>query len=202
FHVHHVHGGAIRWRRQPDAEAADFDKGLEKHPPLLPQESEWTDSQSIGPSETFDLVDDCGSGGCQQSVGDYLYHCHVANHYLAGMWSIWRVYNTLQDGTASQDTMPPLQELPDRKGNIAPAVTSKDLSGKTVDWYGKNFNITDQNLASWVEQQLPPQGTPKGYDASVLDWQKQGTLYLNQPETDKAWPGYKSAAPGERPPFY
>lgn len=202
FHVHHVHGGAIRWRRQADAEPANFDGGLDKHPPLLPQVSEWTDSQSIGPSETFDLVDECGSGGCQQSVGDYLYHCHVANHYLAGMWSIWRVYNTLQDGIVSQDTMPALDELPDRQGQMMPAVTSKDLAGKQVNWFGQTFDITDSNLNLWVEQQLPPAGTRKGYDASVLDWQKQGTLYLNEAETDAAWAGYKSTAPGTRPPFY
>lgn len=202
FHVHHVHGGAIRWRRQPDAEPANFDSGLVKHPPLFPQSSEFTDSQSIGPSETFDLVDDCGSGGCQQSVGDYLYHCHVANHYLAGMWSIWRVYNTLQDGQVSQDALPALQELPDREGRMQPAVTSKDLVGKKVDWFGKTFDITDENLSDWVERQLPPPGIPKGYDASVLDWQKQGTLYLNESETEQAWPGYQSPNPGTRPAFY
>ena len=30
-------------------------------------------------------------------AGDYMVHCHVAHHYLAGMWTIWRVYNTKQD---------------------------------------------------------------------------------------------------------
>ena len=101
FHVHHVHGGSIRWRRQPGAEPTGFDRGLDKHPPLLPQATERTDSQSIGPSETYDVEHECGSGGCQQSVGDYLVHCHVAHHYLAGMWTIWRVYNTRQDGALS-----------------------------------------------------------------------------------------------------
>src|SRR2546423_10518809 len=55
FHVHHVHGGAIRWRRQPGAEPADPTHGLAKHPPLIPQVSERVDSQSIGPSETYHL---------------------------------------------------------------------------------------------------------------------------------------------------
>lgn len=202
FHVHHVHGGAIRWRRQPDAEPSNFDTGLDKHPPLFPQATERTDSQSIGPSETFDLVNECGSGGCQQSVGDYLYHCHVAQHYLAGMWSIWRVYNTLQDGEVSQDTLPPLQELPDRKGQMQPAVTSDELVGKRVAWYDKTFDVTNSNLGEWVERQLPPRGVPKGYDASVLDWEKDGNTYRNEVETKEAWPGYVSSAPGTRPPFY
>ena len=97
FHVHHVHGGSIRWRRQPGAEPTGFDRGLDKRPPLLPQATERTDSQAIGPSETYDVEHECGSGGCQQGAGDYMVHCHVAHHYLAGMWTIWRVYNTKQD---------------------------------------------------------------------------------------------------------
>jgi len=202
FHVHHVHGGAIRWRRQPDTEETGFDHGFEKQPPLLPQASARTDSQSIGPSENYDLENECGSGGCQESVGDYLFHCHVAHHYLAGMWGIWRVYNTLQNETAAQDDMPPLEELPDRRGQVEPAVPSPELADKTVDWKGQTFDITQDNLAEWVERQLPPPGAPKGYDASVLDWQKEDLLYLNEAETEEVWPGYRSPEPGTRPPFY
>ena len=62
FHVHHVHGGAIRWRRQPDVELTPFDSGFDKRPPLIPQASARTDSQAIGPSETYDLENECGSG--------------------------------------------------------------------------------------------------------------------------------------------
>lgn len=202
FHVHHVHGGSIRWLRQPDAEPSNFDSGLDKHPPLLPQASEFTDSQSIGPSETFDLENDCGSGGCQQSVGDFLYHCHVAQHYIAGMWGIWRVYDTLQSGKPLLDAMPPLQELPDRRGRMQAAVTSQDLVGSPVDWQGQAFSITQDNLTDWVTRQLPPPGVPKGYDASVLDWVAQGNLYLGEVEDDKSWPGFKSPSPGTRLPFY
>ncbi|MGB2696148.1 MAG: multicopper oxidase domain-containing protein, partial [Dehalococcoidia bacterium] len=74
FHVHHVHGGSIRWRRQPDVEPTNFDSGLNKHPPLLPKASERIDAQGLGPAETFDVENECGSGGCQQSVGDFLVH--------------------------------------------------------------------------------------------------------------------------------
>ena len=202
FHVHHVHGGAIRWRRQPGTEPTGFDRGLDKHPALLPQASERLDSQSIGPSENYDLENECGSGGCQESAGDFLIHCHVAHHYIAGMWMIWRVYNTLQDGIASQDNLPALLELPDRKGAVRPAVTSQELAGRTVDWNGKSFNITQDNLVDWVERQLPPQGTAKGYDASVLDWRREGNLYLNEPETGLAWPGFRSSDPAARPAIF
>ncbi|MCH7606099.1 MAG: multicopper oxidase domain-containing protein, partial [Chloroflexi bacterium] len=202
FHVHHVHGGSTRWRRQPDAEPSAFDSGFDKTPALLPQASARTDSQAIGPSETYDLENECGSGGCQHSVGDYLIHCHVAHHYIAGMWMIWRVYNTLQDGETSQDALPPLMELPDRLNGVVPAVTSPELADSTVNWKGREFRITQENLAEWVERQLPPAGIPKGYDASVLDWRREGDLYLNEPETDIVWPGYRPKTPGTRPAIY
>ena len=202
FHVHHVHGGAIRWRRQPGAEPTAFDSGFDKTPPLLPQASERVDSQSVGPSETYDIEHECGSGGCQESVGDFLVHCHVAHHYIAGMWMIWRVYNTLQDGTVSQDSLPPLVQLPDRKGRTNPAVTSRELVGTTLNWKGKTFNVGASDLAIWVERQLPPPGVPIGYDASVLDWRREGDLYVNQPDSRQIWPGFRSPAPGIRPPLY
>ncbi len=172
FHVHHVHGGAIRWRRQPGVEPTAFDSGFDKTPPVLPQASARADSQGIGPSETYDLENECGSGGCQESVGDFLIHCHVANHYISGMWMFWRVYNTSQDDIVSQDDLPPLQELPDRAGQLEPAVTSLDLIGRTVDWKGRSFSIIQAGLGEWVERQLPPPGVPNGYDASVLDWRR------------------------------
>jgi FtsP/CotA-like multicopper oxidase with cupredoxin domain len=201
FHVHHVHGGGTRWRRQPGAEAGAFDSGLDKHPPLRARVSERTDSQSLGPSETFDIADECGSGGCQQSAGDFMFHCHVTHHYFAGMWGIWRVYNTRQDGAASTDSLPALSELPDRAGRVAPAVTSDLLAGRTVSWYGRTATIAASSLAAWVQGQLPPPGIPRGYDAAVLDWSRDGDRYLGEAETDQAWPGYRSAGPGRRPPL-
>lgn len=196
FHVHHTHGGAIRWRRQPGTEDTDFEAGLVKYPPIKTGGSTRLDSQSIGPSQSYDLESECGSGGCQQSVGDYLVHCHVAHHYLAGMWMIWRVHNTLQTGGEAGA----LRELPDRSGAVAEAVTSEALLGRTVEWQGERFELTSENLGDWVERQLPPSGLPKGYDASVLNWHRQGDLYLNEPETGHTWPGFESETPGMRLP--
>lgn len=235
-HSHHLHGGAIRWRRQPNVEsdlnlfgksnltlAAD---GPIKFPPVRTT-SDRVDAQSLNPSETFNLEIECGSGGCQHTVGDFLYHCHIPQHYVAGMWSFWRVYNTLQIQGAQTDTMPLLQELPDRKGRVKTAVDSTALVNSTVRWFGKNFNITAKktdrssnpvaySIEDWVENQLPPQGKPgntedeKGqvlaYDATVLNWIKEPAangklLYRNEPETRQKWPKYKPSKPDNRPPF-
>ncbi|HVF20454.1 MAG TPA: hypothetical protein VNA14_09440, partial [Mycobacteriales bacterium] len=200
FHVHHVHGGATRWRRQPGAGPTGLRDGVNKTPPLLPGASERTDAQSIGPSETFDVEHECGAGGCQGSVGDFLYHCHVAQHYFAGMWGLWRVYNTLQDGPASTDALPPLAELPDRGGRVRAAVDSRGLAGITVTVGGRPTQLGPAAVDAWVARQLPPPGVPRGYDAAVLDWQRVDGLVLGEPETAQAWPGYTPRAPGRRRP--
>ena len=34
-----------------------------------------------------------------------------------------------------------------------------------------------------------------------MNWLNEGALYLNEPETNQEWPGYKSSNPGTRPPL-
>ncbi|HEU5001234.1 MAG TPA: multicopper oxidase domain-containing protein [Actinomycetota bacterium] len=200
LHVHHVHGGSIRWHRQPGLAPAD-PPGLTKHPPLLPGDSDLTDAQAIGPSETFDTENECGAGGCQQSAGDFMYHCHVAHHYFAGMWGIWRVYNTLQAPGSQTDDLTPLPELPGRTGDTPAAVASDQLVAAHATAGPAGQPLTASTLAGWVEQQLPPPGVPKGYDAAVMDWARQGDRYLAPAEDTRAWPGYRPMAPGTRPPI-
>ena len=96
FHVYHLHGGGIRWPQNPHADPNwDYAKtGLLKNPRL--GGTNRLDSQSFGPGESYTLEIEGGAGGVQRAVGDLLEHCHIAEHYVAGMWSFWRVYNTKQ----------------------------------------------------------------------------------------------------------
>lgn len=201
FHVHHVHGGSVRWPRQPGAENAPPIAGLAKDPPLVPEVSERTDAQSIGPSETFDVHDECTAGGCQQSPGDVMYHCHVAHHYVSGMWGVWRVYNTRQEAGSTTDTMVPLLPLPDRVDALAAAVNSSALIDSTVDFHGEKTRLEGDQMTAHVERHLPPQGVPKGYDASVWDWVWDGDVARGEPETTARWPNFVAAEPRERPPI-
>lgn len=227
FHSHHLHGGAIRWQRQPKL-TQDLNlftlasSGPVKSPPVRTA-SDRVDVQTIGPTESHDFEIECGSGGCQHTAGDFLYHCHIPHHYVAGMWSFWRVYNTLQVEGARTDVMLALQELPDRKARMKPAADSTELVDKTVHWFGKNFKIEANggdrkagvySIEDWVAMQLPPQGKPGktddekeqilAYDASVWDWAKQKTsggkiLYLGEPETTVQWPKYQPERMGSKP---
>jgi hypothetical protein len=197
LHVHHLHGGGDRWPMNPNAVANNFASGLQKFPPSGAS-SVMLDSQTIGPMEGYDLRHECGAGGCQQVAGDFLYHCHIAQHYIAGMWGFWRVFDTRQ---------PDLAVIP---GRTAPptAVTSAGLIGKTIE--GKTViasgtpTSTQVLLSTLVEGQLPPQGVRlNSTDATVWDWQKGGTssapVYLGEPEDETVWPDFESPTPGQRP---
>ena len=208
FHVPHLHGGGIQWQRQQDMgkdgdpDFTPIDAGLKKDfSHRMP--SSGNDSQTIGPSETYELEIACGSGGCQQTVGDFLFHCHVASHYISGMWHFWRVYNTLQDSANKTDELAILAELPDREGRIRGAVTSEDLIGERIDFAGQDIIVRSENLEDFVTPQLPSQGVPNDIlDAAVFDWIREGDVFFNEPETDEVWPNYESSTPGARVPIY
>ena len=224
-HSHHLHGGSIRWARQPGT--SKLDPTLSKNGPvkfpLINDTSDRLDVQSIGPSEIYDEVIEGGSGGLQALAGEFVFHCHIPQHYVTGMWGFWRVYNTLQQSGFQNDVMKPLVELPDRKGKIKPSVSSDKLVGTTVDWYGgKKWEITKDktdwkanpvkvSIKDWVEYMLPPQGLPgktedqlkqaQANDATVVNWKWEGALALNEPETPHKWADYVSPTPLKRPPI-
>jgi len=176
FHVFHLHGGGIRWRLNPHADKTyDYqDTGLNKHPKAQDSSSARLDSQAFGPGESYDLEIEGGAGGVQQGAGEFLFHCHIAEHYVSGMWSFWRVFDTLQTD---------LKPLPDRAAPPAP-VDSTGLIGRTIN----GQTITAANLSQWIDPQLPPKGVRlDDQDATVWDWSKDGDTYLGEPEDKGPW---------------
>ena len=75
--------------------------GPVKFPPIS-DTSDRLDVQSIGPSEIYDEVIEGGSGGLQALAGEFVFHCHIPQHYVTGMWGFWRVYNTLAGNRGSR----------------------------------------------------------------------------------------------------
>src|SRR3954463_16522718 len=181
FHIFHLHGGGDRWRFNPvgDPTYNYADTGLKKDPVTSLSPSQRLDSQSIGPGESYNLEIEGGAGGVQQSVGDFLFHCHIAKHYVSGMWGFWRVYDTRQ---------PDLVPLADRMAPPA-AVDSRGLIGRTIN----GTKITVANLDAWIRPQLPPSGVPKnGQDPTVWNWKvastTSGPLYLAAPGDPTVFP--------------
>ncbi len=198
-HVFHEHGGAIRWLRNPGSANPDIAGGLEKTPPVT-KASIRLDSQTIEPGESYDLETECGGGGCQQSAGEFLYHCHIAAHYDAGMLGFLRVFDTQQSD---------LMTVPSRTAKPQ-AVNSAGLIGKVIE--GKTVvpqsQLTDPStqisLESLVESQLPPQGVRLNpQDATVWNYVKSGPadapVYLGEPEDTTSWADFTSPNPGVRP---
>ncbi len=101
-HIHHQH--AHQWLHTPNAAS-----------------SHYLDSQAFGPGSSFtlDMVYN-GSGNRNQTVGDSIFHCHFYPHFADGMWSLWRVHDVLEEGTALDSEgipVPKARALPD--GEIA-----------------------------------------------------------------------------------
>ncbi len=202
LHVHHLHGGATRWRQNPDADDTDMDGGLRKVP-IQDAQSIRLDSQTISPEESFNLEHECGAGGCQQAAGDYLYHCHIAHHYIAGMWGFWRVFDTVQDDLAPL----PGAVAPPEAVNTAALLGTELQNGRTVVL---DADVTDPDtqvgLETLVESQLPPQGARfDKHDATVWDWLKSGPddapVYVGEPDDERVWENYRSDTPGQRNPI-
>ncbi len=219
FHVHHLHGGGDRWRRNPNADPAnDFWKGLTKVPDQN-LTSIHLDSQSIGPGTSYNLEHECGAGGCQQGVGEFLFHCHIGHHYIAGMWSFWRVFGTEQTAETNVNgfplaTIPALFQsespFPEAASNTPPelGVSAGSLLGLAVDddrvlSTGATGPGT-KNLLEWITDMLPPQGVPlDNNDATVWNWTTSGSgaslKIWGEPDDDTPFAGWTSRMPGQRP---
>lgn len=101
-HIHHHH--AHQWLRSPES-----------------ANSNYLDSQAVGPGSAFtaELVFG-GSGNRNLTVGDSIFHCHFYPHFASGMWSLYRVHDVFESGTALDEQgrpQPGARALPD--GEIA-----------------------------------------------------------------------------------
>ncbi len=60
----------------------------------------YLDSQTIGPFQAFSYeIYYGGTGNRNLTPGDSIFHCHLYPHFAQGMWGLWRVHETLEDGT-------------------------------------------------------------------------------------------------------
>lgn len=72
----------------PLAEAHTFH--LHGHPWLATDEGRVIDTVLVKPGETHSF--DVHAGGVDRHAGEWMYHCHIADHQANGMWGILRVY--------------------------------------------------------------------------------------------------------------
>lgn len=69
------------------------------------------DSISISPQECYTLNILYGAGSQNGMIGDAIFHCHLYPHFHEGMWTLWRVFDRLQDGSGTYPDGMPIEAL-------------------------------------------------------------------------------------------
>lgn len=108
-HVFHLHNH--QWRLEPDDPKSTI-----------------IDSISISPQECYTLDILYGAGSFNGMIGDAIFHCHLYPHFHEGMWTLWRIFDRLQDGSGFYpdgtkiDALMPLRDrpLPPKKDKLHP----------------------------------------------------------------------------------
>ena len=91
-HVFHLHNH--QWRLEPEDPKSTI-----------------IDSISISPQECYTLDILYGAGSLNGMIGDAIFHCHLYPHFHEGMWTLWRVFDRLQDGGATYPDGTPIEPL-------------------------------------------------------------------------------------------
>lgn len=91
-HVFHLHNH--QWRFEPDDPKSTI-----------------IDSISISPQECYTLDILYGAGSLTKMIGDAIFHCHLYPHFHEGMWTLWRIFDRLEDGTGIYPDGTPIERL-------------------------------------------------------------------------------------------
>ncbi|MGN0677137.1 MAG: multicopper oxidase domain-containing protein, partial [Ruminococcus sp.] len=105
-HVFHLHNH--QWRLEPDDPKSTI-----------------IDSISISPQECYTLDILYGAGSLTRTIGDVIFHCHLYPHFHEGMWTLWRIFDRLEDGTGELPDGTPIERLIPLKDRPCPP--EKDL---------------------------------------------------------------------------
>lgn len=175
-HVHHLH--AHQWLHSPNSPEATY-----------------LDSQLILPGSTYTLeITYNGSGNRNQTVGDSIFHCHFYPHFAKGMWSLWRVHDTFEEGTELDKngvcvSGKPNRALPDGEiaaGTPTPAIVPLPTLGMAP--MPAQVKLTD--LSPWYKNSVGMgrrvEVIPKNWDKILGKFDKDGDGKLSDQE-HQAW---------------
>lgn len=109
-HVFHLHNH--QWRLEPNNPNSTI-----------------IDSISISPQESYTLDILYGAGSLNGMIGDAIWHCHLYPHFHEGMWSMWRVFDRLEDGTGLYPDGTPIRALMPLKDRPLPPTKDENHPG-------------------------------------------------------------------------
>ena len=105
-HVFHLHNH--QWRLEPEDPKSTI-----------------IDSISISPQECYTLDILYGAGSLNGMIGDAIFHCHLYPHFHEGMWTLWRIFDRLEDGSGIYPDGTPIEALCPLKDRPAPPEKDK-----------------------------------------------------------------------------
>ena len=160
-HVFHLHNH--QWRLEPDD-----------------AKSTVIDSISISPQECYTLNILYGAGSFNGMIGDAIFHCHLYPHFHEGMWTLWRVFDRLQDGCGMYpdgtpiEALMPLQDrpLPPQKDDLHPGYPNFINGQFGHEPLQPPLGILDKNNENKIEP------SPKE-EANFVDHAAPGALYTD-----------------------
>lgn len=91
-HVFHLHNH--QWRLEPNDPKSTI-----------------IDSISISPQECYTLDILYGAGSLTGMIGDAIFHCHLYPHFHEGMWTLFRVFDRLENGKGKYPDGTPIKRL-------------------------------------------------------------------------------------------
>ena len=109
-HVFHLHNH--QWRLESDNPVSTI-----------------LDSISISPQECYTLDILHGAGSLNGMIGDAIFHCHLYPHFHEGMWTLWRIYDRLQDGTGKLPDGTAIPALLPLKDRVCPPKKDREHPG-------------------------------------------------------------------------
>ena len=144
----------------------------------------YIDAQGIGPGSGYTLeIAFGGAGNRNKTAGDAIFHCHFYPHFAQGMWEMWRIHDTFEEGTelavsnggihstpwalADGTPAPGARALPDGEiaaGTPIPAVVP--LPGKAMAPMPGEVTVVAQD--KWGPAGVPD-GIPDNSQALVID---------------------------------
>ncbi|MBP3918298.1 MAG: multicopper oxidase domain-containing protein [Clostridia bacterium] len=160
-HVFHLHNH--QWRLEPDD-----------------AKSTVIDSISISPQECYTLNILYGAGSFNGMIGDAIFNCHLYPHFHEGMWTLWRVFDRLQDGCGMYpdgtpiEALMPLQDrpLPPQKDDLHPGYPNFINGQFGHEPLQPPLGILDKNNENKIEP------SPKE-EANFVDHAAPGALYTD-----------------------
>lgn len=160
-HVFHLHNH--QWRLEPDDPKSTI-----------------IDSISISPQECYTLDILYGAGSFNGMIGDAIFHCHLYPHFHEGMWTLWRVFDRLQDGNGVYpdgtpiEALMPLQDrpLPPQKDDLHPGYPTFINGQFGHEPLQPPFGILDENNENKIEP------SPEE-EANFVDNFAPGALYTD-----------------------